>query len=98
MSFLRPIREHRTAQRAVAHSGASDADAGTDAPSCPDGQTSCGTMCVDTTSDPANCGACGNACSASQVCNAGVCDCAAPTTLCGTECVILNDDPNNCGS
>ena len=40
---------------------------------CPGGAARCGTACVDVASDRANCGACGNACAANQVCSAGVC-------------------------
>jgi len=35
--------------------------------------TMCGSDCVDTTSDPNNCGGCGNACDASQTCTNGQC-------------------------
>ena len=34
---------------------------------CPPGQTLCGSTCVDTTSDAANCGTCGNDCNAGAV-------------------------------
>ncbi len=40
---------------------------------CPTGQSRCGASCVDTPSDSANCGACGNACPAGTVCSSGAC-------------------------
>jgi hypothetical protein len=38
---------------------------------CPSGQTACGGACMDTSSDPNNCGACGLACATG--CNGGEC-------------------------
>jgi hypothetical protein len=35
----------------------------------------CGGTCVDTSSDPANCGACGHVCSGATACTGGVCGC-----------------------
>ncbi|MDB4928722.1 MAG: Tryptophan synthase alpha chain, partial [Myxococcaceae bacterium] len=46
------------------------ADAGV---TCAADETRCGGQCVDPRSDPRHCGACGAACSAGQVCNAGTC-------------------------
>ena len=41
---------------------------------CGAGQTDCGGgNCVDLATDAANCGACGNACAAGQVCFGGTC-------------------------
>ena len=40
---------------------------------CMSGYTACGHSCVNLMADPANCGACGNACQAGAVCVAGVC-------------------------
>jgi hypothetical protein len=41
---------------------------------CGDGQVACEGRCVDTATDPANCGACGNPCAEGQVCvNGGCC-------------------------
>jgi hypothetical protein len=37
------------------------------------GSTKCGNVCVDTTTDPANCGACGTACATGQTCVASQC-------------------------
>jgi len=51
---------------------------------CPSGQIRCSGTCLDPSSDPANCGACGAACGASQTC-------------CGGTCVDLQTDVNNCG-
>jgi Cys-rich repeat protein len=47
-------------------------DAATDAIVCPGGETNCGGTCVDTNTDPANCGICGHRCP-SGICSAGVC-------------------------
>ncbi len=40
---------------------------------CIDGLTACGGVCLDTSSDPNNCGACGNECQGGVACVAGVC-------------------------
>ena len=50
------------------------------------GKTSCSGTCVNTSADAANCGACGNACTA-----------AAPS-CCNGGCVNYQTDSNNCGS
>src|SRR5262245_43760411 len=52
---------------------------------CGGGQACCGAGCVDTQSDPSNCGACGNACLGGQIC-------------CGGGCVDPTTDSANCGS
>jgi hypothetical protein len=44
----------------------------TSPPSCSPSQTNCNGVCVDLTSDEANCGACGRACAAGDVCNNGL--------------------------
>jgi hypothetical protein len=48
-------------------------------------RTRCGAQCVDTQSDTANCGDCGTACPAGQICSAGTCDSALPGL--GEECL-----------
>jgi hypothetical protein len=40
---------------------------------CPAGETLCNGSCVDLSTDPRNCGICGHACSAAQLCVTGVC-------------------------
>ncbi len=68
---------------------------------CPAAQTDCSGTCVDTGSDAANCGSCGNACAADEFCSEGTCMpvCAVPgTTLCGGACVNLASNNQNCGT
>ena len=71
------------------------ADAGT----CPMG-TTCSGACVDTATDPANCGACGARCGAGAVCLRGRCEltCGATLTVCGGICTDLRADDANCGA
>jgi uncharacterized protein YkwD len=40
---------------------------------CPAGQSSCGGTCIDTSSDPSNCGMCGRICSMGATCSGGSC-------------------------
>jgi hypothetical protein len=42
---------------------------------CSSGTTECSGVCVDITSDPRNCGACGTRCRLNAVCQAGTCSC-----------------------
>jgi len=59
---------------------------------CGTGLTICGTGCVDTKTNNANCGACGNACSATRSCQAGQCICPSGYTDCSGECVNTQID------
>lgn len=57
----------------------------------------CDTRCVDTRTDAANCGACGNACAAGSTCVDGACVCpAVGHTLCSNGCYPLNDRVSLC--
>lgn len=68
------------AGRALARNGAVTLDSNRIAPGSCGGcaGTTCGVACVDTATDAANCGACGNACAAGAACNAGVCSMPLP--------------------
>ncbi len=68
-------------------------------PACPQGETRCGTTCVNLQSDVKNCGGCDNACKSNEVCNAGSCGstCQAPTTDCNGSCVNIQTDNKHCG-
>ena len=77
-------------------------DAGADAtgPSCGSGSMLCGSSCVALATDNANCGACGKACKAGEVCSQGACatTCGGGTSQCGSTCNDTQVDPNNCGA
>ncbi|AKU93660.1 Tryptophan synthase alpha chain [Labilithrix luteola] len=49
-------------------------------------------------SDPANCGACGNACKDGEVCWRFVCGCPPGYAQCGDTCAKLDEDGKNCGA
>jgi len=77
-------------------------DASCEIETCPMGELFCSGVCVDPSTDEANCGACGAPCATGETCSAGVCSpddpCPGPAEQCGTACVDLQTDPNNCGS
>lgn len=72
---------------------------GTDSPCGPD-QVLCDDVCTSTNVDAANCGACGMACLAGEVCSLGTCSatCGGGTTQCGSSCVDVSNDPAHCGA
>ena len=43
---------------------------------CPPGTEACGGTCVNTSTDPFNCGGCGKRCQIHAICQAGTCTCA----------------------
>lgn len=67
---------------------------------CPAGGVICDGQCVSTQSNPAHCGACGQACGSGALCAEGMCvsNCPAPTTKCEQACVDTSSDAFNCGS
>jgi hypothetical protein len=72
-------------------------------PSCPATSQVCNGACVDVRFDPTNCGACGTACAAGEVCVDGTCGVSCPSgsetcELDGkTLCADVKVDRNHCG-
>lgn len=66
------------------------------AQTCVAGDRACNGTCVSLASDPANCGACGNAC-AGGLCSSGAC-CAAGQSVCNGACTSVASDAANCGA
>src|SRR5262245_2749605 len=80
-----------------------ETDAGSDTQACGTGQLACGSSCVDPQLDPTNCGSCGNACGAGEVCSKGKCGstCSESQTLCKPDggaayCATTQSDNANC--
>ena len=72
---------------------------------CPSPTVDCHGVCINPTSDPANCGSCGSPCGTNEVCSSGTCTCASPNMLCGSQCnlrpcqcVDVENDADNCGT
>lgn len=67
--------------------------------SCATGELMCGGRCIDVTSNPSHCGACGNTCDLGRECVMGACasGCATSLTECGVDCVDLQSDFQHCG-
>ena len=68
--------------------------------SCVAGRVHCGSACADTTSDPAHCGSCANACPSGMGCQAGACTtvCSSTQEKCGASCYDVSSDALHCGS
>jgi hypothetical protein len=56
-----------------------------DTDTCPTPQTLCGTYCVNTNSDPSDCGACGTVCPSGQACVSAACAPGGTGTPCTTN-------------
>jgi hypothetical protein len=68
---------------------------------CASDETRCGKRCVVVASDPANCGACGQACSAGEACDgSGHCVTSCPSYLieCAGACIDPTQDRRYCGA
>lgn len=67
---------------------------------CSPSRTNCMGVCVLLETNPAHCGACGNACAADETCGGGMCrvamTCPAGQDDCGDGCVPLSGD-DHCG-
>ena len=78
-------------------------DGGANTGGCTGGEVLCSGVCVDTTSDPAHCGACDNACAVGDGCQGGQCvasgtSCSPGQTSCNGVCTDVTSDPTNCGA
>jgi hypothetical protein len=83
-------------------SAEASSEAGTTATPC-DAQAACNSdastvmccsgYCVDTARDPANCGQCGNGCTATQFCTGTACDDAIIANVCGNPAATVVLDP-----
>ncbi len=65
---------------------------------CREGTGRCGEGCADFTSDQRNCGGCGLACQAGQVCQNSQCLCQPGSVACDGVCAVLETDVKNCGA
>jgi hypothetical protein len=95
--------DHADAAVIADHADAMVADVGPDAvgpdAGCAPGTVACTAgQCVNTQTDPANCGSCGFLCIGGATCTAGICGCPGGQTFCGSACVDLSSDPANCGA
>ncbi len=68
---------------------------------CRDGLVACGDVCVDSSADKLNCGACGVACGGDQVCQSGACTCPPDRAECFEShgvCTDTQSDAAHCGA
>lgn len=67
---------------------------------CPPGESYCAGVCINSATDPFNCGGCGAPCTVAEpYCEAGGCvaSCSPGLATCGGGCVDLASDPDHCG-
>lgn len=64
---------------------------------CPGGRF-CSGLCKDISSDPNNCGACGNVCAPGVSCLNGTCGCPPGQTRCSGGCTNTSSNSQNCGA
>jgi hypothetical protein len=70
---------------------------------CSGTQLLCGGVCADVQADAKNCGACGKACAASELCENGACKpgtagCSPGLAACGAACVDTQSSNTHCGT
>ena len=80
--------------------GDDDSNAASTNEVCIKGWTKCGDMCFDLSAHPDNCGACGSACSISEVCSRGTCgeQCHPGLEKCGRSCTDVQANNEHCGA
>lgn len=68
-------------------------------PMCPDGETECDDLCVDTTADDEHCGQCGHVCEAGTSCEDSECVsvCGEVELFCADQCIDPQHDDDHCG-
>ncbi|HLK35315.1 MAG TPA: hypothetical protein VKU41_01100 [Polyangiaceae bacterium] len=91
-----------TMMHAPEASTGADAEGGAGCGEAGDAGRICGTRCVDTQNDPANCGDCSVVCAnmiPGTVCVLGHCQCPGDggVQVCSNTCVDTSSDPSNCG-
>ena len=80
--------------------GGGDSGGTIDGGGCVPGRTLCGAVCVDTESDPINCGGCGVACAAGEACvgrRYEAAGCPGTQMDCGGMCVDTQSNDVHCG-
>jgi hypothetical protein len=84
----------------VVDSGTADSGGGSSRGLSCGASTDCGGVCINTDTDPSNCGTCGNACDPGEACESGACavSCSVGLTECAGACVDTDNDPENCGT
>ena len=70
-------------------------DEGCTPATCTPGMTLCGAICADLARDPANCGACGNACAPSEGCSAGACCTRTSMPVTDLDVLFVVDNSNS---
>ncbi|MBX3275751.1 MAG: hypothetical protein KF729_36155 [Sandaracinaceae bacterium] len=78
--------------------GEGDAGPGRDAGACAAGEELCDGACRRLDEDPEHCGACGEACDGTEICDEGACACPSDRTRCGEICVDTDTDAVHCGA
>ena len=64
---------------------------------CEGGRSLCDGTCVDRSTNPNHCGACGQTCSGNEVCTDGACRCPRYHERCDGACVSTQVQADNCG-
>jgi hypothetical protein len=79
--------------------GCVDSSAAEETANCSAPEVACGSVCSDLDIDPANCGACGNACEPDELCATGECvaECPGGEMACRGSCRDVMNETAHCG-